>query len=101
MIENVKKYTKTFIKQKLIESDLWLVRGLLAIYRNQTDFEQINYTVRDNNGIGFNKFDAELLSGLAKHYLDCGFFTQKQIDLVRKKMLKYSGQLTKIANKEI
>jgi hypothetical protein len=38
---------------------------------------------------------------MARFYKDRGFLSPKQLMHVRKKMLKYSGQLAKIANKKI
>ena len=34
------KWTKEAIREKIMADDKWLIRGLLAIYRLQTDAEQ-------------------------------------------------------------
>ena len=61
----VKKWTKDEIKEKLANDGRWLVRGLLAIYDRQTaDEKAVGATVEDN-GIGFNGADAEILSSIA------------------------------------
>lgn len=93
-------YNKDDIRAKLETNDKWLVRGLLAIYDNQTTEEQIVEGVVVDNGIGFNGVDGEILTKMAKWYKSKGFLSPKQIALVRRKMLKYAGQLAKIANEK-
>lgn len=93
-------YNKEDIQAKLNSSDKWLIRGLLAIYDNQTSHEKIVEGVVEDNGIGFNGVDGEILTKMAKWYNDKGWLSPKQIALVRRKMLKYAGQLAKIANEK-
>ena len=95
------KYTKEFIREGLNVSDKWLIRGLLAIYAHQTNDEQNSEMTVEDNGIGFNGCDATILSSIAKQVQRSGTMSPKQTVIVRKKMLKYSGQLAKIANGEI
>jgi hypothetical protein len=93
-------YNKEDIQAKLKSSDKWLIRGLLAIYNNQTSHEKVVEGVVEDNGIGFNGVDGEILTKMAKWYNDKGWLSPKQIALVRRKMLKYAGQLAKIANEK-
>lgn len=95
-----KKWTKDEIAAKLATDDKWLIRGLLAIYARQTEEEKAADTTREDNGIGFNAFDASILSDMAKQYKDWGKLTNRQLVIVRKCMKKYAGQLAKIANGE-
>lgn len=95
------KWTKETIRKRLATDDMWLIRGLLAIYRHQTDSEQNAGMTKEENGVGFNGVDSAILSDMAKQYLNRNFLTPRQIAIVRDKMLKYSGQLAKIANGEI
>ena len=92
------KWTKEAIKARLEKDDKWLVRGLLAIYGRQTAEEQVYGQTVEDNGIGFNGVDAEILTSIALQYKERGFLTSKQMEIARKKMLKYAGQLAKIAN---
>lgn len=86
------------IKQNLVASDKWAVRGLIAIYDFQTvDERNSNLTVH-KNGVGFNGCDSEILTSFAKFYLDRGFLSPKQMTILKKKIQKYSGQLCEIAN---
>jgi hypothetical protein len=93
-----KVWTKEEIREKIKTDDNWLIRGLLAIYDRQTEEEQSNHTTNVHNGIGFSAFDAEFMTNVAKWYNNKGFLSEKQLMHVRKKMLKYSGQLARIAN---
>lgn len=94
-------YTKDFIKEKILTNDLWLARGVVAIYKRQTSQEQNVGKTIDNNGVGFNGVDSEILTSFAEFFLKRGFLSPKQIHIARKKMVKYCGQLAKIANKEL
>ncbi len=94
----VKKWTKDEIKQKLTTDTRWVIRGLLAIYDRQTaDEKAVGATVEDN-GVGFNGADAEILSSIAMNYKTRNFISPRQLEIVQKKMPKYAGQLAKIAN---
>lgn len=98
---NSKKWTKEEIAAKLADDDAWLIRGLLAIYSKQTDEEKNSDITKVDNGIGFNAFDATILSDMAKQYNRTKFLSKRQLVIVRKCMKKYAGQLTKIANGEV
>lgn len=78
-----------------------VVRGLVAIYNKQTEDEKQAETTRHDNGIGFSGCDATILSSIAKQVLAGHRLSQKQYELVEKKMRKYVKQLTKIANRQI
>lgn len=88
---------KAYIVAKLSSNDAWLMRGVVAIYNRQTADEQSSETTSHDNGIGFNGLDAPLLSSFAKQITARGFLTPKQLTFARKKMVKYAGQLLRIA----
>ena len=94
----VKKWKKADIRSKLEVNDVWLVKGLLAIYAQQTPSEQESGFTAEDNGFGFNGVDAEFLTSLAVQYNQHGSLSPKQMGFARVKMLKYSGQLAKLAN---
>ncbi len=96
-----KIWTKAEIRAKLESDNVWLCRGLVAIFNKQTAEEQRDGRTEVDNGIGFNGADAELLTSYAMQYQERGFLTPKQITFTRKKMLKYAGQLAKIANGDV
>ena len=96
-----KKWTKEEIREQLANNDKWLVRGLVAIYKFQTESEKASQDTHEDNGVGFNGTDAELLSSFAEQLIAGRNLTIRQIPWARKKMLKYAGQLAKIANGKI
>lgn len=104
-----------YIKQQLINNDRWLIRGLLAIYDRQTREEQSAMVTRDHNGVGFTGIDGEILSSFAQQVIrkggiaiskdlsaDCSvnrFFSDKQVPILRRKMVKYARQLAEISQR--
>lgn len=94
------KWTKQTIKAKLETDNRWVIRGLLAIYSRQTESEKCNGQTKEDNGIGFNGVDSTILSSFVQQWNDRNFLSPKQWVIVRKKIMKYAGQLAKIANGE-
>lgn len=108
------KWTKQQIRSKMeantVEGDAWVVKGMLAILKFQTDEEQAFGQTVEDNGVGFNGVDAEILTSFCDQasrvlaniptdkyrYSKC--LSPKQMEIARKKMLKYSAQLARIAN---
>lgn len=95
-----KVWTKDEIKNLLETRDDAVIRGLLAIWDKQTEAEQEWEATSEHNNVGFNAIDAKICSSFVKFYNDAGFLTKKQMVIARKKIMKYAGQLKKIANKE-
>lgn len=92
------EWNNHLIRERLLKSDKWVVEGVIRIFEYQTAEEQNNDITVEDNGVGFNGLDAELLSSYAKFAIKSGFLTSGQMVYARKKMLKYAGQLAKIAN---
>ena len=93
-----KQWKKEDIRQMLEVNDKAVLRGLIRIYERQTEDEKRNQETSYNNKVGFNGSDAPVLTRIATYYLKYGYISLKHIPVVRKKMLKYSGQLANIAN---
>lgn len=89
------------IRHNLTTSDRWLTRGLIAIYNQQTADEQNAQTTAYHNNMGFGAIDAEILSSFAQQYITTGYLTVKQLEITRKKMIKYAGQLYCLANNNL
>lgn len=91
----------------MANSDMELCKCVVAIYRRQTKTEQEQYATGVWNGVGFNKFDAKILTSFAKQILanrrkgNAYLLSPKQIATARKRMPKYAKQLAKIANGEL
>lgn len=103
LCEETKVWTKEEIRKNIEDSDKWLYKGLLAIYKYQTEDEIHSKTTNQMNSVGFSSFDAKPLSSAAEWVKSKGFLPEKTKygnwkAKVRAKMLKYSGQLAKIAN---
>jgi hypothetical protein len=91
-------WTKEEVKHLLQISNKMVQRSIVKIFEKQTEDEKRAETTSHHNGVGFNGVDAELLSSYAKQILAGRTLTEKQMHYARKKIVKYAGQLTKIAN---
>ena len=89
--------TNGFIVEQMEKSVKWLYKAIVAIYNGQTQDEKVTQATSHDNGIGFNGCDAFILSSFAEQINVRGFLTPKQIEIARKKMKKYAGQLARIA----
>ena len=104
-----------FMRNKLLNDDRWILRGMFAIYQRQTADEQTSESTRYWNNIGFTGADALLLSSFTKQMMKRGFeermnqanttirsfFSEKQEFHIRKRMPKYARQLVKISTGRI
>ena len=99
---NATKYWLESEIKNLLETNDDMVKGSLKkLYSYQTKSEQEYADTHILNGVGFNAYDAPVLTSITVWYIEKGFLTQAQIRLARKKLMKYVKQLTKIANGEI
>lgn len=94
-------WDKERIKTLLLSDPRAVQRGTIAIYQLQTLEEQNHGVTVERNGIGFNAFDAEYMTQMAEKFINKRPYTDKQFNACRKILLKYAGQLARIANKEI
>ena len=91
-------WTTEEIKNLVATNDIVLYRALKQLYARQTADERELKETNCSNGLGFNGVDAKILSSFAEFLNQTGFLTPKQKDITRKKLVKYTGQLTRIAN---
>ena len=97
-----KTWTKPEIKSLLKTNGKAVKRGVLAIYSLQTGAEQSSFTTHAKNGVGFNAYDAEIMTDAAEEILKYGEIKDRtRYFQVRARLMKYAGQLTQIANKQI
>lgn len=89
--------TKEFIRNKLQNDDVWLLRGVCAINERQTFDERRDETTKYRNNWGFRPSDARFLGSIAHLVESKCKLTEKQLYSTRKKMDKYAGQLLKLA----
>lgn len=111
-----KKDRIAFIKEKLTTNDMWILKGLITIFDNQTADEQRQKTVKMDNGIGFTPADANFMCSIARGLIDRGIreafelkqqlkvdiiLSEKQAYNLRKRIVKYAGQLAKEAEAKV
>lgn len=93
-----KTWTKEQIVNLINTNDDAVMKAVERIYSFQTEDEKVTATTRLKNNRGFNAIDAKLMTSIVNFYKTRGFLTKKQIEITRKKILKYSKQLTDFAN---
>lgn len=92
------KEKEQFIRQQLQTNDNWVMRALVSIWNKQTEDEKQVKDTKHHNGVGFNGRDAEFLSSLAERVNAGHALSFRQMAAVRKSIVKYSGQLRRIAD---
>jgi hypothetical protein len=93
----MKTWTPDEIVAALGRSDLFVGRAVAALYERQTAYEKDAKVTKEDNKVGFNGVDAEILSSFAEQFKRRGFLTPKQLVIARRKMPKYRKQLAEIA----
>lgn len=93
-----KVWTKEEVRENLMSNQEWLERGILAIFRQQTADEQSGEYTRWYNRHGFSSADASYLTYTANWLLSGKHLTGYHVEKARRRLLKYAGQLAKIAN---
>ena len=97
----VKMWKKEEIRTMLDENNRAALRGLAVIHSLQTESEKASRSAQIWNGVGWSGVDAEIMTNLYEWHERYGRFSQKQWALVHRKIRRYAGQLTKVANGEI
>lgn len=91
-------WTESEIKELVQTNDKVLYGALKRLYGEQDPREKSSKDTHIVNGAGFNKYDAPFLTSVAEFLIKNGFLTNKQKTATRKKLVKYTRQLTKLAN---
>jgi hypothetical protein len=91
---------RQFVKEKLSTDTVWAKKALIKIYEFQTLDEQKQRDTIYHNGVGFTGTDGRILTSFAKQLLKTGYLSDKQTELLMKKMPKYWIQVVKISDKE-
>ena len=91
------KQWKKELQSLLLVSDKALEKSIIRIYERQTYTEQEAGQAIIEDGVGFNKFDASLMSSFAKQLNDGWHLSDKQKEIARKVMPKYWRQLMNIS----
>jgi len=78
---------------ELLKKDENVIGALKSIYDQQTSEEQIHKGTLENNNVGFNSIDGNILSDIMNFYIRKGFLTEKQISFAKRSIKKYWKQL--------
>lgn len=92
------KWTAEQMAEFVQNNDKVLYGALLALYDCQTSDEKSSQETRYTNNVGFNGADSKFLSSVAESLKKYGRLTDKQKFVTRKKIAKYMGQITNLAN---
>lgn len=96
-----KVYTKQDIKQLLLTNDKAVDRAILALYNLQTQDEKGSGETLHSNKVGFSGADGKFGSYLARYILLGNQLSGEYKNRARNMVLKYVGQLVKVANKNL
>lgn len=96
----MRTWTEEEIKTLVQTNDKVLYGALLKLYGEQTADEQAAGSTKHYNKRGFNGADSRFLSSVARFLKRKGYLTDKQKYCVRKKLIKYNKQLTRLANEK-
>lgn len=91
---------KKIVREMLLTNNEWLVRGMMALYNRQTSDEVASEDTKHQNARGFNSSDAMILTSFSKQWLARNWLSDNQLAIMRRKMVKYAGQLARIARGE-
>ncbi len=91
-------WTEEEIKVLVQTNDKVLYGALRKLYECQTADEKADRTASHRNGAGFNGIDAGIMTSFCEFLNRAGFLTEKQKKIARRKMVKYTRQLTLLAN---
>ena len=106
-------WTAEEVLHKLAVSDVFLERSLMVLYARQTADEQASQGTIEENGVGFNRYDAGLLTSYAEqiranaanprsqYHAEGRRLSAKQQAVTRNRIKKYIRQLVDYANRNL
>lgn len=100
MKKTFEKYSKEDMKVLLEKRNDAVIRAIIVLYTFQTKAEQEIGETTQHNGVGFNGTDGGILSSFAEQLNKGRKLSEKQMIIAKKKIVKYAGQLAKIANEK-
>lgn len=96
-----KKDKLDFIRRKLDSVVALARKSLLMIYqRGQTPMERAlkGQVLEEINGCGFTAFDCEILTSFAEQLLARGWLSERQDQILMKRMPRYARQILELEN---
>lgn len=92
-------WTEDEIRDYVQTNDKVLYGAIKKLYNEQTEDEKEAGQTKHYNNVGFNGADSKFMSSVAEFLIRRGYLTEKQKFAARKRMVKYTKQLTRLANK--
>ena len=92
-------WTEDEIKAYVQTNDKVLYGAIKKLYNEQTEDEKEAGQTKHYNNVGFNGADSKFMSSVAEFLIRRGYLTEKQKFAARKRMVKYTKQLTRLANR--
>lgn len=92
-------WTEDEIRDYVQTNDKVLYGAIKKLYNEQTEDEKEAGQTKYYNNVGFNGADSKFMSSVAEFLIRRGYLTEKQKFAARKRMVKYTKQLTRLANK--
>ena len=92
-------WTEDEIRDYVQTNDKVLYGAIKKLYDEQTEDEKEAGETKHYNGVGFNGADSKFMSSVAEFLIRRGYLTDKQKFAARKRMVKYTKQLTRLANR--
>lgn len=108
-----KKARVEFIREKVRTDERWMIKGVLTIFEYQTEDEKSSEDAKIHNGVGFSRFDAQIMSDFAKKLIRKGaldainsnepvncamYLSPGEENVLKHRIGKYAGQLARIAD---
>lgn len=85
-------------KGKIAQNDSWALRAAVRMVELQTAEEVASRATLSSNGVGLGAFDADIITSIVQKHLAGNRLTRKQLDVLRRTMPKYAGQLYRLTN---
>lgn len=85
------------MRAQITGSDAQAIRALMRIHQHQTPSEQVSHSTHVYNAEGFTAGDAKILSSFADFYKRKNYLSPKQMQVLRKRIGKYAGQLVHLS----
>lgn len=92
-------WTEDEIRDYVQTNDKVLYGAIKKLYNEQTEDEKEAGQTKHYNNVGFNGADSKFMSSVAEFLIRRGYLTEKQKFAARKRMVKYTKQLTRLANR--
>ena len=77
------------------------IDGLQTVFQNQTASEADRKVSDVTNGVGFTKFDAEILTSFANQHKRKGWLSPKQQTILFKRIPKYAAQILRTKSAKV